>query len=77
MQVEDNGIGMKPEELRRMKKLVHMGGDDIDSREGFGIANVAERIRLNYGKEYGVTIESEYGIGTVVTVRIPAYQKIV
>lgn len=74
MQVKDNGIGMKPEELIKMNKLVHMGGDDIDSREGFGIANVAERIRLNYGKEYGLTIESEYSIGTIVTVKIPAYQ---
>lgn len=33
-----------------------------------------ERIRLNYGSNYGLRIESEYGIGTVVTVRIPAIQ---
>lgn len=77
MQVKDNGIGMKTEELRKMQRLVRMGGDEIDAREGFGIANVAERIRLNYGAEYGLTIESEYGVGTLVTVKIPAYQKLV
>lgn len=75
LRVEDNGIGMSPEELLKMQKLVCRGGEDLDSREGFGIANVAERIRLNFGEAYGLKIESEYGVGTNVTVRIPAVQK--
>ncbi|MEY8354515.1 sensor histidine kinase [Lachnospiraceae bacterium 54-53] len=75
LRVEDNGIGMKPEELLKMQKLVRRGGEDVDLREGFGIANVAERIRLNFGGAYGLQIESEYGTGTSVTVRIPAVLK--
>ncbi len=72
LKVEDNGIGMKPEELEKMQRLVQNGGEDLGLREGFGIANVAERIRLNFGETYGLSIESEYGVGTSVTVRIPA-----
>jgi two-component system sensor histidine kinase YesM len=75
LKVEDNGIGMKPEELEKMQRLVRNGGEDVGLREGFGIANVAERIRLNFGETYGVSIESEYGVGTSVIVRIPAALK--
>ncbi len=75
LRVEDNGIGMKPEALIKLKKLVSRGGEDVDLREGIGIANVAERIRLNFGEAYGLQVESEYGAGTSVTVRIPAVQK--
>lgn len=75
LRVEDNGIGMKPDELEKMQKLVLRGGEDVDQREGFGIANVAERIRLNFGRAYGLQMESEYGVGTKVTVKIPAVLK--
>jgi two-component system sensor histidine kinase YesM len=75
LKVEDNGIGMKKEELLKMQKLASRRGEDVDQREGFGIANVAERIRLNFGEAYGLSIESEYGQGTSVTVRIPAVLK--
>ncbi|WP_367567296.1 sensor histidine kinase [Lacrimispora sp.] len=75
LRVEDNGIGMKPEALLKMQKLVRRGGEDVDLREGFGIANVAERIRLNFGADYGLSVESQYGVGTSVTVQIPAVQR--
>ncbi len=75
LKVEDNGIGMKPEALLKMQKLVSRGGEDVDLREGFGIANVAERIRLNFGADYGLSVESIYGVGTSVTVQIPAVQR--
>jgi len=76
LQVKDNGIGIKADVLARMQQLVQAGETEAEKadpnrREGFGIANVAERIRLNFGAEYGLQIESEYGVGTVVTVRLP------
>lgn len=74
--VEDNGIGMKPEEVLKMQNLVNQaGGEDVDLREGFGIANVAERIRLHFGESFGLSIKSEYGTGTAVTITIPAVLK--
>ena len=38
------------------------------------MANVSERIRMNYGKPYGLSIDSVQGKGTVVTVRLPALE---
>ena len=38
---------------------------------GFGLFNVNQRIQLNYGREYGLKIQSTYGQGTEIWVRIP------
>lgn len=53
--IEDNGVGV--EDLSRLE-------------QGYGITNVRERIRLYYGENYGVSFESEKGVGTKVTVHI-------
>ena len=36
------------------------------------MANVNERIRLNFGREYGMTIDSQPDVGTKVSITIPA-----
>ena len=36
-----------------------------------GLKNVQDRIRLNYGPEYGLTIAGRKAGGTVVTFRLP------
>ncbi len=72
--VEDNGIGMTRESLAHMRKLI--SGEEADtSQNGFGIANVQQRIELVYGSDYGITVESEYEVGTKVTVKIPELDK--
>lgn len=75
--VEDNGIGILPDKLKELNSL--LGGTrskeiKSDKELGFGIVNVSERIKLNYGKEYGIYYESDYGMGTKVTVKIPVIQ---
>lgn len=74
-QVRDNGIGMKSERLDEVRKI--MTGEVEDTREkgGFGLFNVNERIRLNYGSEYGLRIESTYQEGTCIGVTVPAVKK--
>nr|WP_318540666.1 sensor histidine kinase [Terribacillus saccharophilus] len=42
---------------------------------GIGVKNVHERIQLLYGTDYGVTITSETGQGTKVSLRIPAVKE--
>ena len=37
----------------------------------YGLYNVNERIKLSFGAEYGISVESEYGEGSEVTVRLP------
>lgn len=39
--------------------------------KGYGVRNVNERIKLYYGAEYAVCIDSEVGRGTTVTIHFP------
>ena len=49
-----------------------VGIDDMSRLEnGYGVRNVIERIKLNYGEKYGVTFESSPGKGTKVTIVVP------
>ncbi|MBB6729808.1 cache domain-containing sensor histidine kinase [Cohnella zeiphila] len=63
--VIDDGAGIAPETLSQI-----MGEGEV--RPGYGIRNVDERIKLQFGDEYGVTIASRPGIGTGVRILIPA-----
>ena len=62
-EVEDNGTGID------RKKLESLTSGKHDT--GFGIYNVNERIRLAYGQEYGVQIQSDPGSGTRIKIEIP------
>ena len=42
------------------------------SESGYGIGNVNNRIRLYYGKQFGLSLQSAYNTGTCVTLVIPA-----
>lgn len=70
--VADNGIGMKEEQLGRLIHKVKDKRNNVQESGGFGLANVEERIRLNYGEEYGLDFKSCYGVGTEVMVKIKA-----
>ncbi len=74
LSVEDNGIGMKPERLEEVKRGMRQEQEKLNS---FGLYNVLQRIRLNYGEEYGIDIDSAYGEGTIITVRIPAQEAVI
>ncbi|WP_312441871.1 sensor histidine kinase [Lacrimispora sp.] len=67
--VEDNGIGMTLKQLNHLRDEV----PDIEreGHTGIGVRNVNRRIRLHYGEAYGISIESTYGKGTIVSLRIP------
>ena len=69
--VKDNGIGMTDEELKRFKGLADGTIEPSEDNSGFGIANVAQRLRLYYGDDYGVRVFSQYGDGTDIEVVIP------
>ena len=63
--VEDNGVGMTEEQC--MEVLQKESGD----RAGIGIKNVNDRIKIYFGEEYGLAIESELDEGTRVTITMP------
>ncbi|WP_248924984.1 cache domain-containing sensor histidine kinase [Paenibacillus hamazuiensis] len=72
--VADNGKGIEPEVLQNLLK----DRDTNSSGRGhhsIGIENVDKRIKLLYGAEYGVNLESAPGAGTKVTIVLPYTDK--
>jgi len=72
IEVEDDGIGFTPEKLSQLRAELEDDSGDLKLESGFAIGNVNKRIRLYYGKPYGLSIDSEYTSGTRVTLVIPA-----
>ncbi len=72
LEVEDDGIGFTPDKLARVRAQIGEDSEEIRLESGFGIDNVNKRIQLYYGRQYGLTIASEYQVGTCVTLVIPA-----
>lgn len=67
--VEDNGVGILPEQLKNLQEKL-VSGEKVH-QEGYGIFNVNQRIQLNYGVPYGLSIWSQAGKGTKVEIRMP------
>jgi two-component system sensor histidine kinase YesM len=74
LEVEDNGIGFTPEKLAQLQAELDDDSGEIRLESGFAIGNVNKRIRLYYGRQYGLSINSEYYTGTCATLVIPAIQ---
>ena len=63
--VSDNGVGMSKEQCGNILK------SEPGDQTGIGIKNVNDRIKIYFGEEYGITIESEPDEGTCVSIRMP------
>lgn len=72
LEVEDNGIGFTSQKLAQLRFELEEDSGDFKFESGFGLGNVNKRIRLYYGKPYGLSIQSEYNVGTCVRLVIPA-----
>jgi two-component system, sensor histidine kinase YesM len=72
LEVEDDGIGFTSDKLAKLQAELDDESGDIQMESGFGIGNVNKRVRLYYGKDYGLSVTSEYNTGTCVTLVIPA-----
>jgi two-component system, LytTR family, sensor kinase len=74
--IEDNGVGMttsngKFGERRRFAR----DGDETDAHvDGIGMYNVAERLRVLYGANAHMTVQSSPGIGTRISIEVPLLQ---
>lgn len=70
--VHNGGEPMSAETLARVRRGI-AGEQELPSASGNGIGlrNVQERIHMTFGKEYGVTVESDKESGTTVTVTLP------
>ena len=71
LMVCDDGNGMDSEQLRLLRDFIN-GDDSTGFRtkgHGVGLRNIHNRLKLYYGEEYGLKIESEPGVGTTVVVQ--------
>ena len=68
-EIIDNGIGMTPEELKKIYSTTHKKNINFTS---IGINNVNDRIKLIYGDSYGINITSQPEKGTIVKLSFPA-----
>jgi len=71
--VQDDGDGIDEETLEKIRKSL---SNPEDNPGHIGVINVHRRIQLMYGEEYGLELESEIGIGTKVTIKLPAKETI-
>ena len=71
LEITDDGVGMEQETLEHIfeKHKVNYHSN------GVGVYNVQQRLSLYYGKDYGLSYQSEKGSGTTVTIVIPMLQE--
>ena len=70
IRIEDNGVGMTREHIREIMNTRVSSG-----RVHLGVRNVYERIRLYFGEDYGLSINSAPGEGTQITLLIPVLEE--
>ncbi len=70
-EISDNGEGITEDKIQHINKI--MSGEETVEDENiyFGIRNVNDRIKLNFGAAYGLRYQSMIAVGTKVIVSIP------
>lgn len=70
IRLTDDGIGMTAEQAA--KALQEPGSEEAAAKyRHVGMWNVHKRLQYSFGEAYGLSIESEPGVGTTVMVRLP------
>lgn len=76
--VMDDGLGMEEEKVEHIRRVLEDPDRTTavaDRSVSIGMQNVYDRIKLNCGKEYGFSIQSTPGTGTIVTFRLPVWEE--
>ncbi|MMZ62690.1 Histidine kinase-, DNA gyrase B-, and HSP90-like ATPase [compost metagenome] len=79
--VRDDGAGMTADRLRELREWLEIPLEAMEVKQkqkgvsthgrSYGMLNVQARIRLSFGEEYGIVLESKEGTGTCVTITHP------
>lgn len=67
--VEDNGVGMNLEEINGL--FIKSENDVLEKENSIGLFNIHARLRILFGEEYGISIESVIGQGSKISVHVP------
>jgi two-component system sensor histidine kinase YesM len=68
-EVCDDGAGIPADKLNEIRSVLE--NEELMGEHHFALKNINSQIKLAYGKEYGLKIESTFGIGTKVSLVIP------
>ena len=72
LSVEDNGVGVPGEKLEKLQQLLQANPLSAAENTPYrALVNINDRIRIAYGREYGVSVESIPGEGTRTVLRLP------
>ena len=69
--MSDNGVGMETQVLTALRD----GTNQSTTTGGYALHNVRERLRIIYQNNFTMTITSNKGLGTTVTLILPALQE--
>lgn len=72
--VEDNGCGMKEEQVDELNRRLESGtvSELTENARSIGLSNVNARLKNFYGEMYGIRVESRYGEFTKIILRVKA-----
>ncbi len=74
LNIEDNGVGMEDVRVNELNDIYQKYKKDItetnSSKDSIGLANINMRIKLHFGEECGLSIQSTKNVGTRVTIKM-------
>lgn len=68
LSIIDNGIGIHEKKLKDIKNKL---GLDNDHSNHIGLFNTNKRLKLTYGNNYGIHINSKLGLGCAIYIKMP------
>lgn len=69
IEIQDNGCGFTPERLQTIQTM--LSSEDLTGNDSLGLKNVDSRLKLIYGTEYGLQIQSDPGCGCCIQIILP------
>lgn len=73
LSIVDNGVGMQKEMLERIRTIDPEQA--LSTGSSIGLLNIAARLKLLFGTEYGLEVDSRQQEGTTITLHIPSVQE--
>ena len=74
--MEDNGKGIPPKEQERLEQTLKQAENQKELyRNHVGIVNVHRRLKVHFGEEYGLRLESVFGEFTCVYLTMPVIKE--
>ena len=71
IRVADNGTGMTPDEIKNLEASLYSDSGYRDPHNALAIKNINDRIRLAYGKLYGLHIRANENRGVCIEILLP------